>query len=74
MNDTKSRAYQWAKLSLAGLAGFCLGGGCTVQGLDAVIIGIDAAADQLRDDDDDDFSDWLEDRWDDREDFWDHVF
>ena len=69
MSDRKTRIQKWMKVSLAGLAaGFCFGNGCTLQGLDGLIIRVDD------DDDNDNLLDWLEDRWEDREDFWDHVF
>jgi hypothetical protein len=62
------RFRKWAKVSMAGLAaGFCFGSGCSLDGL---VIRVD-------DDDDDDVDnifDFFEERWEDREDFWDHVF
>lgn len=66
----KKRNQKWVMLFLAGLGGgFSFGNGCTLEGFDGLIIRIDND-----DDDPDNLIEWLEDRWDDREDFWDHVF
>ena len=73
MSYLNGRGGKWARVSVAALAGFCLGGGCSVRGLNALVVGLEAAADELRDDDDN-FFDWLEDKFEDDIDDLEDIF
>jgi hypothetical protein len=63
MGHTNWRLASWTRLA-AVAAGLCLGGGCNINALNALVVGMEAAADALRDDDDD-FFDWLDEQIDD---------
>jgi hypothetical protein len=61
----KPRAANWGRVAGVALAGFCLGSGCNVRALNAVVVGVQAAADELNGRDDDSFLDWLDNKFDD---------
>ena len=59
----KPRVAKWARICVTALAGFCLGGGCSVRGLNALLVGIQAASDELNGNNDESFLDWLDNKY-----------
>jgi len=59
----QARVTKWARLGAAALAGFCLGSGCSVRGLNAVVVGLQAAAGELNGRNDESFLDWLDNKY-----------